>query len=485
MGIEKTAYIVSFCRGPTLAGVILLALLFAACRQSHELRSSFSAGFPPTSFNDYERGDPAIEMPDIITLADAKRLALQTNPTVAAARQRAAAAAARWRQAAAAYYPQLTAAFTATHQHDQSLDQTFGLVVGATETYVPTLTANWLLFDGFVREFDVLAARFDVEAATAAHDDARRLLLRSVARAYFAARLAQNEIEINDADRDFNQSFYDETEKKRVRGMAPRSDALNFKIRLEKARIRSLDSSRDYRLAILVLAELLGMPTAGIVQTPDLKPESVGMSLELAGLGTLLDTAWVTRTDLQEMKAGLNRAKAELGAAAGARFPQLFLTGDIGTFSRDDFRVERDNRTSSFGIIANWDVFTGGAKAAMVKAARADYAATLEDLNRLWDAIVGEIRQQLEIVRTAWEKLRIQREITAMTHGIRSDIEKEYKAGQASLTRLNEVQRDLLIARERLARNRAEYLQSSEDLAAATGEILAPYLQPAPDKLTR
>ena len=297
--------------------------------------------------------------------------------------------------------------------------------------------------------------------------------------------MVSEEIELNAADRDFNQSFYDETEKKRVRGMAPRSDALNFKIRLEKARIRSLDSSRDYRLAILVLAELLGMPTAGIVQTPDLKPESVGMSLELAGLGTLLDTAWVTRTDLQEMKAGLNRAKAELGAAAGARFPQLFLTGDIGTFSRDDFRVERDNRTSSFGIIANWDVFTGGAKAAMVKAARADYAATLEDLNRLWDAIVGEIRQQLEIVRTAWEKLRIQREITAMTHGIRSDIEKEYKAGQASLTRLNEVQRDLRIARVRLARNRAEYLQSSEDLAAATGEILAPYLQPAPDKLTR
>jgi outer membrane protein TolC len=54
-------------------------------------------------------------------------------------------------------------------------------------------------------------------------------------------------------------------------------------------------------------------------------------------------------------------------------------------------------------------------------------------------------------------------------------VEKEYAAGQTSLVRLNEAQRNLIQAQGWLALARVSLRQAWQGLKAATGEILAPF----------
>jgi outer membrane protein TolC len=54
-------------------------------------------------------------------------------------------------------------------------------------------------------------------------------------------------------------------------------------------------------------------------------------------------------------------------------------------------------------------------------------------------------------------------------------VEKEYDAGQASLTRLNEAQRDLTAAQSRLALARVTLRRAWHALRTATAESLASY----------
>jgi outer membrane protein TolC len=57
-------------------------------------------------------------------------------------------------------------------------------------------------------------------------------------------------------------------------------------------------------------------------------------------------------------------------------------------------------------------------------------------------------------------------------------VEKEYQAGQASLVRLNEAQRDLNRAQGRLALALVGLRQALKNLDASTGRILLPFASP-------
>ena len=60
----------------------------------------------------------------------------------------------------------------------------------------PGATANWLLFDSFVREMNLLAARHNWKQSEALELDARRILVRTVAYAYNDILLANAKIMI-------------------------------------------------------------------------------------------------------------------------------------------------------------------------------------------------------------------------------------------------------------------------------------------------
>ena len=93
------------------------------------------------------------------------------------------------------------------------------------------------------------------------------------------------------------------------------------------------------------------------------------------------------------------------------------------------------------------------------------------DLESSWQQVVSEIRQELINLENVRQRKALQVKITDNTRKIRDKEVKAFKAGTISLTRLNEVQRDLVVAEERLSQDEIEFLQVKENLRAAIGTI--------------
>ncbi|HFQ90917.1 MAG TPA: hypothetical protein ENK27_12665, partial [Desulfobulbus sp.] len=151
-------------------------------------------------------GDEArVSPPDLasvreLDLETAQRMALQSNPDMAAAQARIEQARARVRQAVAAWWPSidLNATGSRVRRSDSAyaVAQFFPSISGQSTDRIydqsaASLQATWVLFDGFYRSFSQQQAEFGEKSQEAARLDAQRQLVSAVAEAFFNAQLAQ------------------------------------------------------------------------------------------------------------------------------------------------------------------------------------------------------------------------------------------------------------------------------------------------------
>ena len=92
--------------------------------------------------------------------------------------------------------------------------------------------------------------------------------------------------------------------------------------------------------------------------------------------------------------------------------------------------------------------------------------------------VASEVREAIANVETAQRELLLQRNNAELVKRNRDLVDKEFNAGQASLVRLNEAQRDLNQATSQLALARVGLRQTWKNLDVATGRILLPFEAP-------
>ena len=446
---------------------LLLLILFAAgCRTIPPAPPAADLHLPGPARPD------AAALPVRLDLQAAKSAALRYNPDLEVTRARIRSVGARLREAGTRYAPVVGAGVSAVHSQDVPSSQSF-LTGERFETYSPSLTFEWLAFDGYARQLGEHAAARDLGASEAVHDNARRLLLGAVSRAWYNAALARERMRITAADRDFNQRLLDDMRQQVEAEQASRTDANNFELRRNNADVQFINAERDYTLALTVLAELLGLPGADLSGRLDFDIADGELPEKSApGLDELLDIARQQRADLEELRATMAALKARQAAAQAAKSPTVSVSGELGATSRDNVKFEGDERSGSLGVVATWELYTGGARQAAVDTAAADYEVAARQLQDRWQEIVGEIRRQRPVITAARRRLKLNRESVGLALQIRDDIERAWRAGAEPLTRLNEAQRDLNVAELNLAVVRAELLQARSDLDTATGSIL-------------
>ncbi len=122
-------------------------------------------------------------LPKKLSLEEAKKIALQANPSLQVTVARLQAAAAQLQQAQSNYMPTLD--LTASVQRTQEVPKQNG---GNGRTHFTTYNAgasfDWTLYDGMARKYDNIAKRVGMKIAEFNHEDAQRSLLLSVATAY-------------------------------------------------------------------------------------------------------------------------------------------------------------------------------------------------------------------------------------------------------------------------------------------------------------
>jgi outer membrane protein TolC len=423
----------------------------------------------------------------LLTMTKARETALLNNPDFRSTRHAMAAANARFYRSLTEHLPQVTASYDYMESRYPS-DSVMGQAGVRTATTKTTgFNADWLVFNGLSQTMGTLAARHDARQSEAVEKDAQRLLLEAVGIAYNQVLLARAGIGIAKEDEIFNRKLLKETELKYEAGAVALSEVLNFRIRVNEARSYSVRAEYSFATARAILAELLGL-TVGTIEPELFPPLEDAVPTPELGVDVHLDTALASRPDLVAYREALKAARYRLYARYGAFSPQVVARADFGwqrfdlhSKGRGHLRNRREDRFLSYGGTASWDLLQMGGRWFDLREAQAVVAERQESLTAGWIGVVAEVRQAHDNLHQQTVQVAIATETLELVRKTRDLVEEEYKAGNTSLTRLNEAQRDFIVNEAGLVTARINLANARLTLAAVTAvdPVLAE-LVPAP-----
>ena len=435
----------------------------------------------PEPIQSYQSPFPDLAKIDVLDLETAKSIALKQNPSLKAAMERVRQAKERVSQARSRYYPTLDADGSASRlwRSESALEtaRQFGAVDDPEDRYTAGLRASYVLFDGFDRKFANAAARYGEQETKEAEMDARRLLLAAVSRSFYEAQLAKQDISISTADKEFNQRQIVEAKARLRVGTGSLSDVLNFQIQANSAKFNLNLAYQAYEAAMIGLAALMGIPEVGF---PDLLKlagleDETSDELNLPDMNPLIAYSLEHRPDVNRAKSTVKRTESDIGSARAGFLPVIDLAGSYDGERVDDNGFEGDDFGGGVAIKMTWNLFEGGLTIAQVREARSRKAEADRALENVSIEVTSDVRQSIESLKLAQEQLALERSNAKLVKQNRNLVEKEYQAGQTSLVRLNEAQRDLTNAQGRLALALVGLRLAWENLDTATGKILAPF----------
>ena len=417
---------------------------------------------------------------EVLDLETAQRIAIEENPSLDASRERVFQARQQVIQARAAYFPRIDASgggrrSIMSENHYNSLP--VAPVDDKTDIYTAGISASWTLFDGFQREYSNLRAHHGEDSSVQSRDNLMRLLLFQVAASYYNVQLARENINIAKANEEFNQRQLVESEARYEVGTGSLSDVYNFRVRINSARSQLIAVKQLYEVALYGLASLMGLPDAKMPSHIDLSKleDETGDELILPDTTSSIDFALKHRPDFIQSQYLLEQAKANIGSARAGYYPTISIAGSIDGDRIDSRRFEREDFGKSIMLNISYNLFAGGQTLSRVSEAKSRFRESERNMDDMRISIISDVESAVTRLKAAQEQLALQRINTKLVQQTRDLVEKEYSAGQGSLVRLNEAQRDLVTAQSNLVLSLVSMRQAWEGLKSSTGEILIGY----------
>lgn len=421
----------------------------------------------------------------VLNMKTAVKIALFDNPGIEAAKHRILQARAKIDQARSAYWPRLdvnaagSRSETSKNTYDDNLAtarffNSNAAIDNPEDYYSTSLTATWVIFDGFERKFSNLAAKYGEKASSAFLEDTRRLLCSSVARTYFSGQLALENIAIAKADKEFNHGQLKDAQARYRVGTGSLSAVFNFQVRENQAKTSLINQEYEYRTTMFGLAALLGIPGACIpehVSLAKLGPETKA-ELCTPRVEELIADAVEKRSDLRQARWNIKNSEAQISLARAEYYPSLAVTGSVEGERSEDSHFGQDDLGNRIQLSLSYNIFSGGATRASVSQARQQTLELEKNLEELILSVNADILEAGAWVERAQIQVKLQRETVDLVQRTRDLVEKEYNAGQASLVRLNEAQKDLTTARGNLALALVGLRQAWVQLDTRAGTIL-------------
>lgn len=411
-----------------------------------------------------------------LSLHQARSLALASSPSVTEAVARIEAAQAVVQRTESSLWPQLS--LHSGYRYSDGVEQLdWAPQQRVHESFSESsagVRASWLVFDGFQRRATILAAEYRTEQAEQVLIETHRLLLQAVSTAYFQAQLALEEMVVAQESRKFNRVLEDESHKRWQAGAIPEAEMLNFSVRALQAESDFLAAEQRFDIACAILVQLMATDTEP--SSIELIPVRAAQdSLAASGFqfAEELDYALSHRPDLKAIDAQIAALHQQKRAVKGSYLPQLQAVAGMDVSKQHDLgRSDQDEHGSYAGLELNWQLFNGGERAAH----RRQLEQQIQQLQAARHKQELEIRSQLRQALTRAEAARrmLQRQLQAhsLTVKIRHHIEQSYRAGVATLTRLNEAQTDLVTAAGRVALSRINYLQAEQAVLTESARLL-------------
>lgn len=420
----------------------------------------------------------------VLDLHTAQTIALANNPSLETVKAGIRKAFALKQQASSAYYPQINinASVSRVRLASNSLEAS-SLVSNSSfpaneienpeDYFSGGIYAEWLLFDGFKREYNYQAAKYGVEEKRKAFQENRRIILSTVASFYFNVLLGRENISISEADEAFYKHQLKEAITRKEVGTGNYNDELGFRALVNNAKSQKLIALKNLQASKIGLAAVLGLENVQIpnhIEFPSL--ESEDRSETPIDIDALIASAIRNRPDIRQAQEALRQTNALVKASRHSYFPKVSLVGDYSGQRDSKMAFRHDDFGSSLGLYFSYNLFSGGYEHGRMKEAVARREEIIGLLKTLKLEVRSEVKTAVSELLLARDQLLLQRENEIIVRKNRDLIETSYNAGQVSFVRLQDAQRALITAQGNLARAVVSLKKTKHDLETATGNSI-------------
>ena len=416
---------------------------------------------------------PLLAQGRTVTLAEAIRLAEQTQPGVVQARAGVTTAAAQRRNAWGAFLPSVTAGSSASEFFSEGanrIDPLTGLLTSgnsSNRSLTTSLSASVDLFTGFRRGAELQAARAGEDQAGASLVDARFQQALTTTNQFFDALAAAQLVGVREASVRRAEEQLKVSIAKLQAGSATRSDSLRSLVTLGNTRLDLIQSRTDLATAEAGLARLVG--EVGRVQAAD--DSSFHRMVAAVDTQALRSEAEARSPRIQSAVASARAASADIRAARSAYWPSLTLGANTGwNASRANDYTFFNQRQVSLQL--SWNLFNRFDRELAITQREASYEfaqTTAEDERR---AVQAELTQRLAELDAARSKIEItQTSVVAATEDLRVQQER-YRLGASTIVDVLTSQEALDQAEVNVVTARFDYLRARAQIEALIGRTL-------------
>jgi outer membrane protein len=398
------------------------------------------------------------------TLAEAMTAAVESNPTLAAQRQRLRATREALPQAWAEALPQVNVTGLAVRSDRQS--ETPSPLDGETETWSTSANASQLVFGSGRVLASTRAARAQIRGAVADYDFALQSLLLNVTRAYADVRQTQAVVAARQTTVNNLTRLYEFARAQFDAGVVTRTDVAQSQARLAQARTQLVQAQGLLAAATQAYHRLVGHPPSDL-QAPT-AADGLPTDLETA-LSNAVDNSPVLRGAIAD--AQLADANVDVAASQG----RARVTFEAGLQEGADFNDDAsDYDADTVGLRVTVPLLQGGAirsrtrqQRALRSASNLDLAdaqrAVQESVTNAWTglasarAAVDSAREQVQAAELAYEGVLLEQET-----GLRSTVE------------VLDTEQDLLTARLAFAQAERDLVVAERQMLASVGVLRPP-----------
>lgn len=417
-----------------------------------------------------------------LSLRQAVAIGLERNPQHKAALAEAHVARADAKEARSFLWPRITFSETATRSNDpvyvfgtrlrQSRFTAADFALNRLNNPTPIgnfatrFAGEWNVFNSFLTTFNLRKANQLKLAASERLARADQLIVYRVIQAYYGVLFAHKEVELAEHAASTAQTILNQSRARLDAGTAVESDYLAAQVDLAS---RQQDLVRTRNQLALANAEL-NMSMAVAADHPYHLTDELGeRPWPATTLSQAEDRALHQRSDLKEAAAEVKAGEEGVHAARSSFGPRINIFADSELDNVSPFANGSNNWTA--GAELQFDLFSGGQKAASVSRARAN----VEHINALKQAAEDGVRLGVRRAYYEFDSSRQMLEVTKAAiaqaeEGLRI-VSNRYGAGMTTIT-------DLLRAEDAARAARTNYWQavyhsivSYASLELATGSL--------------
>lgn len=399
------------------------------------------------------------------SLGEAMTSAQESNPTLAAQRQRLRATREALPQALSAALPQVSLSASA-NASDRDFEDPLTPDAGRTETWSSSANISQLLFGSGRVLASTRAARAQIAGAVADYEGARQTLLLNVTIAYATVQQAQAVVTAREQNVSNLQRLQEYAQAQFDAGVVTRTDVAQAQARYAQARTQLVQAQGQMAAAVEAYRRLVGRPPSDL-QAP---PAATGLPSDLENA---LATAVDNNPTLISAQADTRLADANVASAAAQG--RLNVTAEAGFSQGADFDDDlSESSNDTVGVRVSVPLFQGGLirsrtrqQRALRSASNLDLAATertvQETVTNAWTGLasarsaVSSAREQVQAAELAYEGVTLEQET-----GLRSTVE------------VLDQEADLLTARIALAQAERDLVVAERQLLAAVGTLDIP-----------